>query len=110
MGGIPKIRIGVCSMDKKARSKPMVAIMERLTAFGEFEIVTFGDDTITDKPWEEWPLCDCLLSWFSDGFPLKKVSIVCCCCGCCLCLQRTTSDVLMTPVYCHQFLTTAMIV
>lgn len=73
LGSIPKIRIGVCAMDKKARSKPMVAIMERLTAFGEFEIVTFGDETITDKPWEEWPLCDCLLSWFSDGFPLKKV-------------------------------------
>jgi hypothetical protein len=23
-------------------------------------------------PVEEWPLCDCLLSWHSDGFPLRK--------------------------------------
>jgi hypothetical protein len=25
-----------------------------------------------NKPVEEWPLCDYLLSWFSDGFPLEK--------------------------------------
>ena len=25
-----------------------------------------------NKPVEEWPLCDFLLSWFSDGFPLDK--------------------------------------
>ncbi len=71
--GYPKIKVGVCAMDKKARSKPMLAIMERLTAYGEFEIVPFGDDVILNAPWQEWPLCDCLLSWFSDGFPLKKV-------------------------------------
>ena len=29
---------------------------------------------ITDMPIEEWPLCDALLSWHSEGFPLKKVS------------------------------------
>ena len=28
--------------------------------------------TILNKPVEEWPDCDCLLSWHSDGFPLKK--------------------------------------
>lgn len=70
---LPKLRVGVCAMDKKAHSKPMKEILTRLGAWGEFEIVKFGDDAILNKPVEEWPRCDCLLSWFSDGFPLKKV-------------------------------------
>ncbi len=47
--------------------------MERLEAYGEFDIKYFGDDTILGKPVTEWPTCDCLLSWHSDGFPLAKV-------------------------------------
>ena len=70
--GLPVIRIGVCAMDKKARSKPMQEIVARLQASGEFEVRPFGDDVILDKPVEEWPRCDCLLSWHSDGFPLQK--------------------------------------
>jgi hypothetical protein len=27
---------------------------------------------ILEEPIEAWPLCDCLLSWHSDGFPLAK--------------------------------------
>ena len=27
---------------------------------------------ILEEPIEEWPLCDVLLSWHSDGFPLRK--------------------------------------
>lgn len=70
---LPKIRVGICAMDKKARSRPMKAIIERMLAFGEFEIITFGDDVIVSKPISEWPHCECLLSWHSDGFPLSKV-------------------------------------
>ncbi|GIL72959.1 hypothetical protein Vretimale_4607 [Volvox reticuliferus] len=69
---LPKIRIGVCAMDKKARSKPMKEILERLTAWGEFEVVIFGDEVILEKPTDEWPHVECLLCWHSDGFPLKK--------------------------------------
>jgi hypothetical protein len=36
------------------------------------QVVTFGDDTILNKPVAEWPLVQCLLSWHSEGFPLKK--------------------------------------
>eukprot|EP00891_Asterochloris_glomerata_P003679 jgi/Astpho2/3679/gw1.00060.3.1_t len=64
--------MGICAMDKKANSKPMRAIIQRLIAFGEFEVELFGDDNILNKPVSEWPLCDCLLSWHSDGFPLHK--------------------------------------
>lgn len=51
----------------------MAAICKRLLAFGEFELLVFGDDVILEQPVEEWPQCDALLSWHSDGFPLKKV-------------------------------------
>ena len=35
----------------------------------------FGDEVILNHPVEDWPLCDALLSWHSDGFPLKKVRV-----------------------------------
>lgn len=59
-------------MEKKARSKQMRAIIERLLRCGEFEVVVFGDDTILNAPVEEWPVCSCLLAWHSENFPLKK--------------------------------------
>lgn len=70
---LPRIKVGICAMDKKAKSKPMKAILQRLLAFGEFEVELFGDDNIINKPVNQWPNCDCLLSWHSEGFPLKKV-------------------------------------
>ncbi|KAG1672844.1 hypothetical protein FOA52_004648 [Chlamydomonas sp. UWO 241] len=67
-----KIRIGVCAMDKKARSKPMKEVVTRITSFNEFEVVFFGDECILGEAVENWPQVDCLLSWHSDGFPLDK--------------------------------------
>lgn len=75
---LPKIRVGICAMDKKARSRPMNAIVDRMLAFGEFEIFVFGDDCILNRPIQEWPTCECLLSWHSDGFPLVKVKLETC--------------------------------
>ncbi|KAI8468420.1 MAG: hypothetical protein J3K34DRAFT_369603 [Monoraphidium minutum] len=57
---------------RQATSKPMREITERLKQAGEFEIFVFGDKVILDEPVEKWPLCDVLLSWHSDGFPLRK--------------------------------------
>ena len=54
----------------------MQAIVERLIAFGEFEVEVFGDDVTLHKPIAEWPVVDVLLSWHSDGFPLDKVRAV----------------------------------
>lgn len=50
----------------------MNQITTRLMAYGEFEVFTFGDEVLLNTPVEEWPVCDYLLSWFSDGFPLDK--------------------------------------
>ncbi|CAI9109620.1 OLC1v1009471C1 [Oldenlandia corymbosa var. corymbosa] len=67
-----KITIGVCVMEKKVFSAPMLQILDRLQAFGEFEIIHFGDKLILEEPIESWPICDCLIAFYSTGYPLEK--------------------------------------
>ncbi len=52
--------LGVCAMDKKTRSKPMTQILDRLRAYGEFDIIIFGDKLILDTNIQvaEWPRVD----------------------------------------------------
>uniref|UniRef100_A0A0E0GS37 Inositol hexakisphosphate and diphosphoinositol-pentakisphosphate kinase n=4 Tax=Oryza TaxID=4527 RepID=A0A0E0GS37_ORYNI len=110
-GRADSITIGVCVMEKKVFCSPMEQILERLRAFGEFEIIIFGDKVILEDPIEMyvmttqvidnliivlfkyrfihttsvvffyginivhawlWPKCDCLIAFYSSGFPLKK--------------------------------------
>ncbi|KAJ4828401.1 Inositol hexakisphosphate and diphosphoinositol-pentakisphosphate kinase vip2 [Turnera subulata] len=86
-----KIKVGVCVMEKKVKcgfevsSAPMRQILERLQAFGEFEacpvslvildflaVIHFGDKVILEDPMESWPICDCLIAFYSSGYPLEK--------------------------------------
>ncbi|KAK2178601.1 hypothetical protein NP493_538g04049 [Ridgeia piscesae] len=64
--------IGVCAMEKKSNARPMQEIMDRLRLFESLQVVVFDEATILQKPVEEWPVCDCLISFHSKGFPLDK--------------------------------------
>eukprot|EP00981_Chlorochromonas_danica_P011249 scaffold3825_cov179-Ochromonas_danica.AAC.6 len=68
---IKKIILGICAMDKKARSKPMREIIERLPD-EIFEIVYFGDECILNEPIESWPVVDVLIAFYSTRFPTDK--------------------------------------
>ncbi|XP_072573988.1 inositol hexakisphosphate and diphosphoinositol-pentakisphosphate kinase 2 isoform X9 [Paramormyrops kingsleyae] len=67
-----QIVVGICSMMKKSKSKPMTQILERLCRFEYITVVIFPEDIILNEPVEKWPLCDCLISFHSKGFPLDK--------------------------------------
>uniref|UniRef100_A0A8C5FW84 Inositol hexakisphosphate and diphosphoinositol-pentakisphosphate kinase n=1 Tax=Gadus morhua TaxID=8049 RepID=A0A8C5FW84_GADMO len=67
-----QIVVGICCMMKKSKSKPMTQILERLCKFEYITVVIFPEDAILNEPVEKWPLCDCLISFHSKGFPLDK--------------------------------------
>uniref|UniRef100_A0A3B3DJC8 Inositol hexakisphosphate and diphosphoinositol-pentakisphosphate kinase n=1 Tax=Oryzias melastigma TaxID=30732 RepID=A0A3B3DJC8_ORYME len=67
-----QIVMGICCMMKKSKSKPMTQILERLCKFEYITVVIFPEDVILNEPVDRWPLCDCLISFHSKGFPLDK--------------------------------------
>ncbi|XP_054858374.1 inositol hexakisphosphate and diphosphoinositol-pentakisphosphate kinase 1 isoform X2 [Eublepharis macularius] len=67
-----QIVVGICAMTKKSKSKPMTQILERLCKFEYITVQILGEDVILNEPVENWPPCDCLISFHSKGFPLDK--------------------------------------
>uniref|UniRef100_A0A7N5ZR72 Inositol hexakisphosphate and diphosphoinositol-pentakisphosphate kinase n=1 Tax=Anabas testudineus TaxID=64144 RepID=A0A7N5ZR72_ANATE len=67
-----QVVVGICAMMKKSTSKPMTQILERLCKFDYIDVVIFPEEVILEEPVEKWPLCDCLISFHSKGFPLDK--------------------------------------
>ncbi|GKY97682.1 hypothetical protein MPSEU_000726400 [Mayamaea pseudoterrestris] len=68
---VDRIRLGICAMDKKARSKPMAEILSRLDE-DLYQVVFFGDSVIINEPIENWPVVDVVIAFFSKGYPLNK--------------------------------------
>ncbi|XP_011191707.3 inositol hexakisphosphate and diphosphoinositol-pentakisphosphate kinase isoform X14 [Zeugodacus cucurbitae] len=67
-----QVVVGICAMAKKTQSKPMKEILTRLQEFEFIKMLIFSEDVILKEPVENWPLCDCLISFHSKGFPLEK--------------------------------------
>lgn len=65
------ITLGVCAMAKKANCKPMREIMGKLKP-DEFQVTVFDERMILEDPIETWPICDCLIAFYSSGFPQDK--------------------------------------
>ena len=60
------ITLGVCAMAKKTKSKPMKEILRRLEKFQHIKVIVFEEKVILKHPIEVWPLCDALISFYSD--------------------------------------------
>ncbi|XP_055304478.1 inositol hexakisphosphate and diphosphoinositol-pentakisphosphate kinase isoform X7 [Sitodiplosis mosellana] len=67
-----QVLVGICAMAKKAQSKPMTEILTRLREFDYIHMIVFEEEVILKDPVEKWPICDCLVSFHSKGFPLEK--------------------------------------
>lgn len=71
-GIIKKFTLGVCAMESKVESAPMECILKRLAKSGDFHIIKFKEDMILNHDIDCWPIVDCLIAFYSTGFPLKK--------------------------------------
>eukprot|EP00795_Rhopilema_esculentum_P001302 gene1302-15691_t len=67
-----KITVGVCAMNKKTYSRPMKQILTRLRKSNLLHFEVFQDEMILNEDVENWPIVDCLISFYSTGFPLHK--------------------------------------
>ena len=50
----------------------MKNILTRLAQESVIELVMFTDHTILNEPVEDWPICNSLIAFYSNGFPLEK--------------------------------------
>lgn len=49
----------------------MTRLLDHLRA--DFNVFVLSQESLLHKPVEEWPHCDVLVAFFSNGYPLAKV-------------------------------------
>ena len=50
----------------------MSLLLNSLITHGQIEIIIFGEHAILHEPVERWPIVNCLIAFYSEGFPLDK--------------------------------------
>ena len=50
----------------------MKEVLKRLKRIILLEFIIFPDELVLTEPVEKWPIVDCLISFYSKGFPLDK--------------------------------------
>eukprot|EP00045_Choanoeca_perplexa_P014496 m.170651 g.170651 ORF g.170651 m.170651 type:complete len:1136 (-) comp16695_c0_seq3:167-3574(-) len=65
--GSQLVRLLIIAMERKVMAKPMQAILKHLSAYADFEIMVLSEQLLFDAPVEHWPLCDCLIAFYSGG-------------------------------------------
>ena len=68
----PLLPFPISSSPSQVSTAAMQSILKRMQFQDYIQIVSFSDYIILNKPIEEWPLCDCLIAFYSKGFPLDK--------------------------------------
>jgi len=71
------ITLGICCMEEKLKCRSMQYFIEQLKNFSNLEIIEFDMKTILESPIGKWPIVDCILSYYSTGFPLEKTIQYC---------------------------------
>ncbi|KRZ07440.1 Inositol hexakisphosphate and diphosphoinositol-pentakisphosphate kinase [Trichinella zimbabwensis] len=69
-----RIVVAICAMHRKVKSKPMKEILSRIIEYygDKMYIIVFNEAMIMNDPVEKWPICDCFISFYSQGFPIAK--------------------------------------
>ncbi|KRX63639.1 Inositol hexakisphosphate and diphosphoinositol-pentakisphosphate kinase 2 [Trichinella sp. T9] len=69
-----RIVVAICAMHRKVKSKPMKEILSRIIEYygDKMYIMVFNETMIMNDPVEKWPICDCFISFYSQGFPIAK--------------------------------------
>ena len=50
----------------------MSLLLTSLITYGQIEIIIFSEHAILNEPVERWPVVNCLIAFYSEGFPLDK--------------------------------------
>ncbi len=55
----------------------MQRLIQNLITYGQIEIIIFGEHTILNEPIHKWAQVNCLIAFYSEGFPLEKAIAYC---------------------------------